>query len=435
MREDLRRVVLVALIATFFGVVSGRLLLCFLIAALLFAVWQHLQVMRLLAWLKDHKHAPAPDEEGVLEEICREIDYQRSRHRRRKRKLTALLRELQDATEALPDATAILGRDNEILWANSAAVALLGICWPEDRNQRLSNLVRQPEVTQLLAHAAPESQEAVDIASPATPGVWLSLRVVPYADGQRLFVARDVTRLLRLSQMRSDFVANVSHELRTPLTVVSGYVQTLCADESNCPEGWRPVLEQVLAQTERMTSMIQDLLLISRLENDTTPAPAEPVAVPDLIRRMHIEAQTLSGVRRHMFMLEIDPDLHLLGAEKDLYSAFSNILANAVHYTPPRGVIRVKWLRHDTGARFAVEDNGIGIPEQHLPRITERFYRVDAARSRDSGGTGLGLAIVKHVLNRHGAVLNVESNLGKGSVFCCDFPADRVANLDKAVSA
>ncbi|MGQ0657417.1 MAG: phosphate regulon sensor histidine kinase PhoR [Chromatiales bacterium] len=431
MQADLWRVIFIALTATFFGLISGHLLICWLVAALLYAAWQQRQLMQLLRWVRDRKQFPAPDVEGVFEAICREVDYHRSRHRRRKRKLTTLLNELQDATAALPDATVILGRDNEILWANAAAVEFLGIRWPEDLKQRLSNLVRHPQVAQLLAHAAPEEQ-VVEIPSPSKPDTCLSLQVVPYAEGQRLFVARDVTRLVRLSQMRSDFVANVSHELRTPLTVVSGYVQTLCADERNCPEAWRPLLAQVQAQTDRMTSMIQDLLLIARLENDRSPAPSEQVAIAELVRRVHAEAQTLGGDSRHLFYLEIDPDLQILGDEKELYSAFSNIVTNAVRYTPPRGIIRIKWCRHEGGARFSVEDNGIGIPPQHVPRITERFYRVDAGRSRDSGGTGLGLSIVKHVLNRHGATLQIDSTLGKGSVFCCDFPPARISVLDQA---
>jgi two-component system phosphate regulon sensor histidine kinase PhoR len=189
------------------------------------------------------------------------------------------------------------------------------------------------------------------------------------------------------------------------------------------------------AQTDRMTSVIQDLLLISRLESEQSSLQSERVYVPEMLRRIHNEAQTLSGERRHLFALEADPTLHLLGAEGELYSAFSNLVTNAVQYTPPRGFIRIRWYGDQTGAHFAVEDNGIGIPEQHLPRLTERFYRVDTGRSRDSGGTGLGLSIVKHVLNRHDATLHIESALGKGSLFRCDFPPERVMRAEQAESA
>lgn len=434
MQADLWRAIAVVVLALIVGSVSDQILLCLLLAAVGFAVWQYSRMVQLLRWLRDRKQHTAPDVAGVMEAICSEVDFLRVRHKRRKRKLAELLKQFEDATSALPDATVILGPENEIRWANAAAQEFLGIRWPEDSNQRITNLVRHPDVAELLASSAPQDQ-SLDIAAPVSPEVHLSLRVVPYAEDLRLFVARDVTRLHRLSQMRSDFVANVSHELRTPLTVVSGYLQTLRAQEKLCPESWRPVLAQMQSQTDRMTSVIQDLLLISRLESDRSSPQTERVYVPEMIRRIHNEAQGLSGERRHMFVLEIDPSLYLLGVETEIYSAFSNLVTNAVQYTPPRGLIRIKWYRDEHGAHFAVEDNGIGIPEQHLPRVTERFYRVDAGRSRDSGGTGLGLSIVKHVLNRHEATLHIESTLGEGSLFRCDFPPARSVTAERAESA
>jgi two-component system phosphate regulon sensor histidine kinase PhoR len=286
----------------------------------------------------------------------------------------------------------------------------------------------------LLESQSPQ-EVTLDIASPVDQNMQLSVRVVPYAEELRLFVARDVTRLQQLSQVRSDFVANVSHELRTPLTVVSGYLQTLRAQEKLCPEPWKPVLSEMQAQTDRMTSVIQDLLLISRLESGQSSSPSEQVYVPEMLRRIHAEAQTLSGDRRHMFSIEADSSLHLLGVESELYSAFSNLVVNAVQYTPARGLIRIRWYGDENGAHFSVEDNGIGIPEQHLARVTERFYRVDAGRSRNSGGTGLGLSIVKHVLNRHDGRLHIESSPGKGSLFRCDFAPERVIRVASADTA
>ncbi|MCG3201852.1 MAG: Phosphate regulon sensor protein PhoR [Gammaproteobacteria bacterium] len=434
MQADLRRATAFLVLALLSGLASGQLLAGLLIAAAGYAAWSHWRLRQLLDWLRDRKAHPAPDVPGVFEAICSEIDFLRTRHRRRKRRLATLLKQFEDATSALPDATVMLGPEGEIRWANVAAQDQLGIRWPDDRRQRLTNLLRHPDVAALL-ESETAADTSVDIPSPIDPGLRLSLRLAPCAEDMRLFLARDVTRMHRMGQMRSDFLANVSHELRTPLTVVSGYLQTLRAQERQCPEAWKPVLSQMQAQTDRMTSMIRDLLLVSRLENEPSTLPGERVCVPEMLRRIHGEAQTLSGDRRHLFALEADPTLHLLGSESELYSAFSNLVTNAVQYTPPRGFIRIRWYGDGAGAHFAVEDNGIGIPDLHLPRITERFYRAEAGRSRHSGGTGLGLSIVKHVLHRHAATLHIESVIGKGSLFRCDFPPGRVVGAEQAESA
>jgi two-component system phosphate regulon sensor histidine kinase PhoR len=426
MQRDLWRLFAVLIAAAAVGTAAGEPAIGLMLGALLYAGWQQRNLIRLLRWLQDRKTHPAPDAPGLFEAICREVDYLRARHRRRKRKIVHVLKQFQDATEALPDATVILDKGGEIKWANRAASEFLGVRWPDDEKQRLVNLIRDPAVSTLLGDETPH-ENTVEIPSPVKPDRYLSLRVVPYTEDQRLFVARDVTRLHGLDQMRRDFVANVSHELRTPLTVISGYIQTLRADETRCPEAWKPVLAQIDDHARRMTSVIRELLLLSRLEQDDKPPAANTVAIRDLVARIHGDAQALSGERRHMFSLEIEPNLQLVGDEGELHSAFANLVTNAVQYTPERGIIRIRWYADEAGVHFAVEDNGIGIPAQHLPRITERFYRVDQGRSRDSGGTGLGLAIVKHVLNRHDATLHVESQSGKGSLFRCDFPLSRLA--------
>jgi two-component system, OmpR family, phosphate regulon sensor histidine kinase PhoR len=434
MQPDFWRAFWVVMLALIIGLAVDEVLLALLVAASGLAIWAHWRVSQLLLWLRDRRNNPSPDVPGMFEAICSEVEFLRKKHGRRKRRLAAMLKQFEDATAALPDATVILGPEGEIRWANAAAKDQLGVQWPEDLRQRLTNLVRHPDVAELLESATPEDS-TVDIPSPQDSGIHLSIRVVPYAEDLRLFVARDITRLHQLSQIRSDFVANVSHELRTPLTVVSGYLQSLRAQEKLCPEHWRPVLGQMQAQTDRMTSVIQDLLLISRLEVGDAKMHSEQVYVPEMLRRIHGEAQALSGERRHLFSLEADATLHLSGVESELYSAFSNLVTNAVQYTPSRGVIRIRWYGDEAGAHFAVEDNGIGIPEEHLSRVTERFYRVDSGRSRDSGGTGLGLSIVKHVLNRHDARLHIESTPGKGSLFRCDFPLARCVREPQADTA
>lgn len=434
MQADFWRVFWVALLALIVGVAIDSVLVSLFVAAAGLATWQYWRLTQLLAWLRDRRQHQPPELPGVFEEICSEVQFLRKKQARRKRRLAAMLKQFEDATSALPDAAVIIGVEGEIRWANAAAEAQLGIRWPEDSKQRLTNLVRHPAVAAFL-EAGGTHEGGVDIPSPQDPAMQLSIRVVSYAEDLRLFVARDVTRLHQLSQIRSDFVANVSHELRTPLTVVSGYLQTLRAQDQQCPESWRPVLAQMQSQTDRMTSVIQDLLLISRLENGQPATQGEQVYVPEMLRRIHGEAQALSGERRHLFSLEADPTLHLRGIESELYSAFSNLVANAVQYTPSRGVIKIRWYGDEAGAHFAVEDNGIGIPPEHLSRVTERFYRVDSGRSRDSGGTGLGLAIVKHVLNRHEGRLHIDSTPGKGSMFRCDFPPSRCINVDQADTA
>lgn len=433
-RPDAVRLALAAGAAVALGAVAGHVREALLLTLAGYVVWQHRQLARLLEWMRHRKETDPPDVPGVYEELCSEIERLRDRHKKRKKKLSGYLKQFQQATTALPDAVIVLGEQGEIGWANTAAARYLDVRWPQDAGQRITNLVRNPAVRPLLEGAASvtagpadgqrtRAEAAVEIPSPVDPDVQLSVQVVPYGNKQRLFVARDVTRLHRLNQIRSDFVANVSHELRTPLTVFSGYLETLEGDAAHCPPAWRPMLAQMRMHAGRMQSVINELLLLSRLEQEDRVPQPEPVPVPELLTAIHAEARALSGERNHLFTLEVDAGLWLRGSPTELHSAFANLVVNAVQYTPARGVIRIRWWEDGDGAHLAVQDTGIGIPPQHIPRLTERFYRVDKSRSRDSGGTGLGLAIVKHVLLRHGARLSIDSELGKGSTFSCHFPA------------
>jgi two-component system phosphate regulon sensor histidine kinase PhoR len=233
--------------------------------------------------------------------------------------------------------------------------------------------------------------------------------------------------------MRSDFVANVSHELRTPITVFKGYLESLLDQHKLCPPGWAPALEQMSAHADRMQTLIEELLLLSRLEREDHVPNPEPVRLSELLSDILKQARMLSGQRDHLFSLEADPQLCVLGSRNEIYSAVSNIVFNAVHYTPARGIIQIRWYADAGGAHLEVQDNGIGIGEEHLDRLTERFYRVEQSRSRAEGGTGLGLAIVKHVLMRHDATLHVQSAPGEGSTFRCDFPPHAVVRGDAEV--
>lgn len=328
------------------------------------------------------------------------------------------------AGQALTDGVVLLSAHNHILFCNTTAEAQLGIAIAKDRGQPVVNLVRQPEFVAYL--------EAGDYSLPLTlrserrDGGVYSLHIIPYAGDRRLIQVKDVTKAARLDQMRSDFVANVSHELRTPLTVLSGFLETLQEIDVDRAERDR-YLAMMGEQSKRMESIVQDLLTLSAIESAPPPDKA-PVDMVSLIDKLRRDAEALSG-GRHSIVVEADGQGDLLGSEPELVSAFGNLVANAVRYTPAAGTIRIGWKATPAGGEFSVQDTGIGIEAKHLPRLTERFYRVDRGRSRDAGGTGLGLAIVKHSLSRHQAELKITSTPGQGSRFAACFPASRVIGL------
>ncbi len=426
--KDLWRLTLLALLALAVGALSGHAAEAVAMAALGYCAWLHRNLHGLLAWLRDSKHREPPEPSGVFEEVVVEIDYLRERHKKRKKKLANYLKQFQQATRALPDATVVLDEDGAVQWANQAAGKYLGIRWPEDVDQRITNLIRLPKVRDFVQEH--DEAHTIEIPSPTNPHRFLSILLAPYGKDQWLFVARDITQLHRANQIRSDFVANVSHELRTPTTVFKGYLETLLDQQDRCPPSWRPALEQMSAHADRMQSLIEELLLLSRLEREDHVPDPQPVFVSELLSEVLKQARVLSGPRDHIFSLEADPKLRVLGCHTEIYSAISNLVFNAVNYTPPRGIVQIRWFRDEAGAHLEVQDNGIGIGEEHLDRITERFYRVDPSRARGDGGTGLGLAIVKHVLMRHDATLTVRSKLGEGSTFRCDFPPETIAAED-----
>ncbi len=422
--RDWWRLIALAILAAFVGLVSGRMLACLLIVGAIYIAWLHRNLALLLHWLRDSKRHEPPEPPGVFEEIAVEVDYLRERHKKRKKKLANYLKQFQQATRALPDATVVLDADGNVQWANAAATRCLGIRWPEDLGQRITNLVRLPKIRDFVREH--DQSTTIEIPAPTNPNRHLSVLLAPYGASQWLFVARDITQLHRANQIRSDFVANVSHELRTPITVFRGYLESLQAQRAQCPPAWLPALDQMSGQADRMQQLIEELLLLSRLEQEDQVPNAQPVLVSEMLSEMLKQARQLSGAREHLFSLEADPRLSLIGSSTELYSAFSNLVFNAVNYTPARGVIQIRWYADARGAHFEVQDNGPGIAEEHIERITERFYRVDGSRTRIHGGTGLGLAIVKHVLIRHGASLYIDSELGRGSTFRCDFPPETI---------
>ncbi len=381
---------------------------------------------RLYNWLqKGHRFHP-PEAHGIWGDVFHLLYRLQLRNRKRKLRLTNLIKRFQEATAAMPDATVILDVDGTIEWFNDAAKPLLGLQPGKDIGQRIVNLIRLPEFTRFLANGT--AGEPLRMHAPQDDRITLSVLVVPYGKEQRLLIARDVSQQLRLEQMRRDFVANVSHELRTPLTVVSGFVETLLDEQGEYPAHVHRALLLMQQQTSRMEHIVEDLLLLSRLETDSTRPTHDVVSVSVMLKTLQSSVQPLVEQKKQRLTIESDSSLRIYGAEKELFSAFSNLLTNAVRYTPDEGEITVRWYRDEAGAHFEVSDTGGGIAPQHIPRLTERFYRVDVGRSRDVGGTGLGLAIVKHVISRHSGSLRISSTLNKGSTFSCDFPSSTIVD-------
>ncbi|MBL8260184.1 MAG: phosphate regulon sensor histidine kinase PhoR [Candidatus Competibacteraceae bacterium] len=383
--------------------------------------WQLWRLSQLERWLLDDREARAPPSGRIWEGIVAGIGRLRRQNRKRKRKFGRLLEQFQRATAALPDAAVILDEEDKVFWCNGASQALLGLTPGRDIGLPVANLLRHPSFVAFLNQR--RASDSVEFPSPVDDGLMLGARIVPCGKKQRLLLATDISRVRRLEQMRRDFIANVSHELRTPLTVVIGYLETLLDSDNPALESWRRPLRGMRQQAARMMHLIEDLLMLARLEAQKDRAPKKPVAVPALLADIADDALALSGEQGHEIRLLIDAEVWILGCEQELRSAFSNLVFNAVRYTPAGGEIEIRWSADENGIRLAVEDNGEGIAAHHIPRLSERFYRVNRDRSRGSGGTGLGLSIVKHVLSNHGGQLRISSELGKGSLFVCEFPA------------
>ncbi len=385
-------------------------------------LWNQYQLWRLEYWLRVGRKLEPPISRGVWGEVFHALHRRQRRQRERRHRLRRVIREYRDSAKAMPDATMVLYADDRLLWWNNAARELLGLTWPADEGQRISNLLRQPEFKVFL-DTATEHTVPLNMPSPVDSRKTLELRLVPYGRDQRLLIARDITRTQRLETIRRDFVANVSHELKTPLTVIYGVAEEMGEELAAEQPAWAGSIRLLQDQSARMQRLVQDLLTLSRLETGSLAEEEDPVDMKALLEEVCAEARTLSGDQAHRIELEAEADVLVRGSYGELRSAVSNLVSNAVRYTPAGGTIRIRWRTDKHLARCEVADSGIGIPSEHISRITERFYRVDKARSNATGGTGLGLAIVKHVMHRHGGWLNVRSEPGQGSTFTLVFPA------------
>jgi two-component system phosphate regulon sensor histidine kinase PhoR len=429
--RSLGRVALWLAAITLCGAVVGKPWQALALAALVVIAWQFAALRDVLLHVGARQRLQQPQGSGAWRQLDRLLHRNQQEARLRNRRLVDLLRAYRAAASALPDAVVVVDRNSQrILWVNTAATRLLGLHAPRDLDAPLGERLQPLPIAHWLAsgrHAEPMT----DVPSPVSPDLRLSLRLIPYSDELWLLVARDVTQLVRLEQTRQDFVANVSHELRTPLTVIHGYLEMLdtsTLDPASQAE-WAPMLAEMQRQSQRMTQLVEDLLTLTRLESQEAMVD-DTVPMQSMLAVLCSEATALSQ-QRHAIDVEDLAQIDLWGSQKELHSAFSNLVSNAVRYTPAGGRITIRLASgRDGGAILSVNDTGYGIPATHLPRITERFYRISTSRSRESGGTGLGLSIVKHVLGRHQARLEIHSEPGRGSSFSCHFPAERVHPRD-----
>ncbi|MDQ2641677.1 MAG: phosphate regulon sensor histidine kinase PhoR [Pseudomonadota bacterium] len=384
--------------------------------------WQLLNLYWLDTWLRDRSRRDPPDASGIWGDVVSRVVRLHRRKRYHKQRMLEVFRELRRSTAAMPDGVVILNAQWEILWFNRTAGTLLRLRRRADLGMRLVNLVRDPALARYLE--GQQYDEPLVVAPGNEPGMHLSFQVVPYSGVQRLLLVRDVSHQVALESMRRDFVANASHELRSPLTVVTGYLEMLLQDASLDP-ALRVPLAEMSRQAQRMNTLVNDLLDLSRLDaidGEVGGTSVDVAALAALLRK-----DVLARPAHPEVELELATDARLRGEQHELYSAFSNLVQNAVKYTPVSGKVRIAWRLDGQGqGRFEVHDTGSGIAPEHLPRLTERFYRVDRGRARAEGGAGLGLSIVKHVLQHHGATLDVRSEPGRGSEFTCIFPARRV---------
>jgi len=419
----LLRTLLLIVAAAVIGMLTGHVAIAVALALAAALMRQLYLLQRVLLWLRSDRADRVPDAGGAWGDVIGLIARLFRRKQYHKRRMRQLLRELRNSTAAIPDGVVMLNPAAEILWFNRSAAELLHLRSPGDAGLSIDSLVRRPEFVNYLRGGDYRSP-VVAPGGGAASEQHLHFQIVPYGAGQLLLMVRDVTREVRLEAMRKDFVANASHELRSPLTVISGYLETLSQDEGIDPALRTPLLE-MRRQSLRMTAIVQDLLELSRLEAADRVAEGEFIDVGELLARLR--GDLLMRVTAALEVrVQVESGARLLGEPAQLHSAFANLLENAAKYTPAGGIITVRWWSDAQGGHLAVADTGIGIAAEHLPRLTERFYRVDAGRSRASGGSGLGLAIVKHVLQRHGASLQIESEEGHGSTFTCHFPPARL---------
>lgn len=411
-----------ALIGWLYGHVDWGILA----AALVGLGWNLRQLLRFEAALSSKHFGSLKYGDSIWSRLYSRFTYQRQSIKYYRKSYRRLLKEVRKSTNAMPDGGIVLNSDFEIVLCNKAAQALAGFRRKQDRGQRVDNILRDPAFRKYLMSG--DFSEAIEIRSPISETGWLVCRIVPYGADQKLLLIQDVTERRRLSAMRREFVANASHELRSPLTVISGYLDAL-AEDSEVPEAWHKPLLQMQTQAYRMNNIVAELLELSRLEGAGAAPRGEIVDVCGLLSAAKKSVAGQKGVAN--VVVDCQSSKKLNGSSAEIESVIINLMSNALRYTPEDGSVTMTWQCDAHGAELAIVDTGVGIEPEHVPRLTERFFRVDPGRSREEGGVGLGLAIVKHILERHDAKLVIESEPGIGSRFACHFPLSRISDLEQ----
>ncbi|MHA7880644.1 MAG: phosphate regulon sensor histidine kinase PhoR [Saccharospirillum sp.] len=422
-RRYFQRLALLLVSAPFIGLLFGHPWLALVLAIVAVLVTQLYQLNRLINWLATGNNAEPPDAGGLWGMVFDHLYREQRLQRKEARHLRNVISRVQSSTEALRDGVVMLDRQGALQWWNQSARELLRL-QPQDEGQLLVNLLREPAF--LKFYNEQNVREAIRLENPAFAGRTIDISMTIYGKGERLLLIRDTTRMKQLEQMRQDFVANASHELKTPLTVLKGYLESILDYSDDLPAPLQRALRTMNTQTKRMDNLVSDLLVLTRLDAEVQQSVRQHVAMQPLLTSIVEDARELSQEHGHEISLTLSSDKDLQGDPGELRSAISNLVFNAIHYSPDNSRIELTWSDTPEGGFIAVRDNGIGIDPRHIPRLTERFYRVDPGRSSEKGGTGLGLAIVKHILQHHQARLEIASVPGKGSVFTCCFPSERL---------
>lgn len=425
----LKRLFFIFILLLIAGWVLGAPALVLLAGTVCYLVYHLRQLGKLYSWLKENEVSepvPPPESKGIWGHVFDGIYLLQRREREALQGLRSIIDKAQESTAALEIAVVMINNKGGLEWWNPAATRLLGLRNPQDKKQAVTNLIREPLFIDYF-HKANFSRP-LKLHAPGDSSMMLEFQITSFGEGEQLMLVRDISQLDKLEMMRKDFVGNVSHELRTPITVITGYLETMLDDRSNLPQRWVKPVEQMAQQSHRMENIIKDLLTLSQLETRATSRDQSSIQLLALLREIRNDAEQVFSDKHHQITLNCAADLQVLGNLNELYSAISNLVLNAAKYTPAGGNISLEAISNRNGLKISVRDDGPGILPQHIPRLTERFYRVDESRSSDTGGTGLGLAIVKHVLARHGGKLEIHSEPGKGSEFSCHLPPDRVTS-------
>ncbi len=405
------------------GALFNQTLLFIALALFTYIVFMLRNAFKLQDWLEQKKDLP--DAWGYWGEIFNELHLLERKKKKQQKLLSVALSRFKKAAEALPDGVVILSQHNFIEWVNPVASSLLGINYPQDTGQKINNLIRHPDFQHYLLKN--NFSKTMTFPAPENADNTLTMQIIPFGYKQKMLFCRDITHISKLEEMRTNFVSNVSHEMRSPLTVLSGYLEMFSDKPPKDEKNFKLAIDNMYQQAIRMQRLVTDLLALSKMET----APVEHTALVDvstLLIALKENAEVLGQNKQHIITMKADEKLNLRGNNDELHSLFSNLINNAVRYTPKHGHITISWQILNDEAVFSVSDDGPGIASQHIPHLTERFYRADVDRSRESGGTGLGLAIVKYAVERHDGRLEIRSTLGKGSTFTCYFPNQRFSS-------